>query len=210
MADSSEGLLLLGGEGPRRAQLEEVLRAAALVIAADSGFDLALRLGVLPDLLVGDLDSVADTPQLAEFPGERIRRYPRDKDETDAELGLRLFAEQGFRKVVLAGGGGGRLDHLLAVAALFERENPPAAWYTALERIERVDGEALLSGCLGLRVSFFPLGGAAGGLSSEGLKWPLDGLEWPQGYGGVSNLITADPARVRVRRGSLMMIRELA
>jgi thiamine pyrophosphokinase len=210
MADSPEGLLLLGGEGPRRAQLEAVLRTAKLVIAADSGFDLALRLGLLPDLLVGDLDSVAASPQLSAFPPDRILRYPRDKDETDTELGLRLFAERGFRKVVLAGGGGGRLDHLLAVAALFERENPPAAWYTALERIERVDGEALLSGCQGLRVSFLAIGGPAGGLSSEGLKWPLDGLHWPRGRGGVSNLVTADPARVRVRRGSLLMIRELA
>ncbi len=210
MADSPQGLLLLGGEGPRRAQLEEVLRVVELVVAADSGFDLALRLGLEPDLLVGDLDSVAASPQLSAFPQDRIRRYPRDKDETDAELGLRLFAERGFRKVVLAGGGGGRLDHLLAVAALFERENPPTAWYTALERIERVEGEALLSGCLGLRVSFFALGSGAGGLSSAGLKWPLDGLEWPRGRGGVSNLVTADPARVRVRRGSLLMIRELA
>jgi thiamine pyrophosphokinase len=210
MADSPEGLLLLGGEGPRRAQLEVVLRTAKLVIAADSGFDLALRLGLLPDLLVGDLDSVAASPQLSAFPPERILRYPRDKDETDAELGLRLFGERGFPKVVLAGGGGGRLDHLLAVAALFERENPPAAWYTALERVERVDGEAMLSGCRGLRVSFFPLGAKAGGLSSEGLKWPLDGLQWPRGRGGVSNLVTADRAWVRVRRGSLLMIRELA
>jgi thiamine pyrophosphokinase len=48
MAGGAEGLLLLGGEGPRRAQLQEVLRAAPLVIAADSGFDLALRLGLLP------------------------------------------------------------------------------------------------------------------------------------------------------------------
>jgi thiamine pyrophosphokinase len=210
MADGPVGLLLLGGEGPRRAQLEEVLRAAGLVIAADSGFDLALRLEVQPDLLVGDLDSVAASPQLSVFPAERIRRYPRDKDETDAELGLRLFAERGMRRVVLAGGGGGRLDHLLAIAGLFEGESPPLAWYTALERVERVDGEALLAGCLGRRVSFFPLGEAAGGLSSEGLKWPLDGLQWPRGRGGVSNIITADPARVRVRRGSLLMVRELA
>jgi thiamine pyrophosphokinase len=210
MADGSRGVLLLGGEGPRRDQVEEVLRAAGLVIAADSGFDLALRLGLEPDLLVGDLDSVADSPELAAFPPERIRRFPRDKDQTDAELGLSLFAERGCRQVVLAGGGGGRLDHLLAVLGLFEREAPPLAWYTAGERVERVEGEAVLAGCRGLRVSFFPLGGPAGGLSSTGLKWPLDGLEWPRGYGGVSNLVTADPARVRVGRGSLLMIRELA
>ena len=204
-----EGLLLLGGEGPQRAQLEAALRGAALVVAADSGFDLALRLGILPDLLVGDLDSVSASPELEAFPAERILRFPPEKDETDAELGLRVFAERGFRKVVLAGGGGGRLDHLLAVAALFERENIPIAWYTARELVQRVDGEAVLDGCRGRQVSFFPLGGPAGGLSSQGLKWPLDGLEWARGYGGVSNLVTSEHAWVRVRRGSLLMIREL-
>jgi len=209
MARGSEGLLLLGGEGPQRRQLAAVLRSASLVIAADSGFDLAVRLGILPDLLVGDLDSVAPGPELAAFPLERILRFPREKDETDAELALRLFAKRGFRKVVLAGGGGGRLDHLLAIVGLFERSPPPAAWYTARERIERIDGELVLAGCRGLRVSFFPLGAEAGGFSSEGLKWPLDGLQWPRGYGGVSNLVTADPARVRVARGSLLLVREL-
>jgi thiamine pyrophosphokinase len=204
-----EGLLLLGGEGPQRGQLEATLRSAALVIAADSGFDLALRLGLLPDLLVGDLDSVSPGRELAAFPPERIRRYPQDKDQTDAELGLGLFAERGIARVVLAGGGGGRLDHLLAVAGLFQRETPPLAWYTALERVERIDGEAELSGCVGRRVSFFALGEAAGGFSSEGLKWPLDGLEWARGQGGISNLVTSDPARVRVGHGSLLMIREL-
>jgi thiamine pyrophosphokinase len=206
MASGEEGLLLLGGEGPERRLLEPTLRSAGFVIAADSGFDLAVRLGILPDLLVGDLDSIAAGPQLEAFPPERIRRYPADKDETDAELGLRLFAELGCSRVVMAGGGGGRLDHLLALVGLFERDPAPALWYTARERVQRVDAEAELAGCLGATVSFFPLGQGAGGLSSEGLKWPLAGLEWGRGQGGVSNLVTGDPARVRVRRGRLLMV----
>ena len=206
---AAEGLLLLGGEGPELRHLEPVLRRAPLVIAADSGFDLAVRLGVQPDLLVGDLDSVTPGPALAAYPRERIRQFPRDKDETDAELGLRIAAEAGCRRVVLAGGGGGRLAHLLAIVGLFRREAAPAAWYTARERVERVEGEAVLAGCLGQTVSFFALGGAAAGLSSHGLQWPLDGLEWPGGGGGVSNLVSADPARVRVAKGSLLMILEL-
>jgi len=209
MAFAREGLLLLGGEGPERRQLEPVLRSAPFVIAADSGFDLAVRLGVVPDLLVGDMDSVTPGRELESFPPERIRRYPADKDDTDAELGLRLFAELGYGRVVVAGGGGGRLAHLLAVAGLFEREPAPAAWYTARERVQRVDREAELPGCRGATVSFFPLGPGAGGLSSQGLKWPLAGLEWTRGDGGVSNLVIGDPARVRVARGSLLMVLEL-
>ncbi len=208
-AVAAEGLLLLGGEGPQRNRLQPILDRSPYVIAADSGFDLALRLGIAPDLVVGDMDSVAGTRRLARFPEDRIRRFPRDKDETDAELGLRVFREMGCGRVVLAGGGGGRLDHLLAIVGLFEGESVPEAWITAREEVRRVEGELVLSGCKGLRVSFFPLGEKATGMSSSGLKWPLDGLEWSRGQGGVSNLITEDRALVRITRGRLLMIREL-
>jgi len=208
-AVAAEGLLLLGGEGPQRIHLQAVLDRSPYVIAADSGFDLALRVGVVPDLVVGDMDSVTETRRLARFPAERIRRFPRDKDETDAELGLRLFREMGCGRVSLAGGGEGRLDHLLAIVGLFEEESAPVAWITAREEVGRVEGELILSGCKGLRISFFPLGEKAAGMSSAGLKWPLDGLEWSRGQGGVSNLITEDRALVRITRGRLLMIREL-
>jgi thiamine pyrophosphokinase len=208
-ASGEEGLLLLGGEGPEREQLKSILNRAPFVIAADSGFDLASRLGLVPDLLVGDLDSVAASRELDSFPSERVRRFPRDKDETDAELGLRLFREMGYRRVVLAGGGGGRLDHLLAIVDLFEREPPPASWFTAQDEVRRVEGELALSGCKGLRISFFPLGQGASGLRSEGLKWPLDGLEWSRGREGVSNLVMEDRASVGVARGKLLMILQL-
>lgn len=206
---AGEALLLLGGKGPERRHLEPVLRRSSLVIAADSGFDLAVRLGLQPDLLVGDLDSVRRSRELDRFPRDRIRRYPRDKDQTDAELGLDVAAELGCSRIVLAGGGGGRLAHLLAIAGLFGRDPPPAAWYTAGERIERIAGQASLTGCRGQVISFFALGGAAEELSSAGLKWPLDGLSWAAGQGGVSNLVTTDPACVRVGRGMLLMVLEL-
>ena len=208
-AAAVEGLLLLGGEGPQRIHLEAILSKAPYVIAADSGFDLALRLGIVPDLVVGDMDSVLRRGELARFPAERIRRFPRDKDETDTELGLRMFREMGYTRVALAGGGEGRLDHLLAIVGLFEGESAPVAWITAREEVGRVEGELVMSGSSGLRVSFFPLGEKASGMSSSGLKWPLDGLEWSRGQGGVSNLITEDRALVRVARGRLLMIREL-
>jgi thiamine pyrophosphokinase len=208
-ASGEEGLLLLGGEGPEREHLLTILNRAPFVIAADSGLRLASRLGLTPDLLVGDLDSLADGRELDSFPRERVRQFPSDKDETDAELGLRLFRELGYGRVVLAGGGGGRLDHLLAIVDLFEREPPPAAWFTAREEVRRVEGELALTGCKGLRVSFFPLGHGASGLKSAGLKWPLDGLEWSRGQEGVSNLVTEDRALIWVGRGRLLMIQEL-
>lgn len=207
--EGPRGLLLLAGEGPRRSVLEAVLERAEVVVAADAGFDLGLRLGVEPDFLVGDLDSVKATEALARFPEQRIRRFPAAKDETDAEIGLGLLRELGCGPVTIAGGGGGRLDHLLGIVGLFERERPPQAWYTAVEHVQLVEGELAVEGCRGQTVSFFPLGEGASGLSSRGLRWPLDGLAWRRGQAGISNVVEAEGFRVSVRRGRLLMVRLL-
>jgi thiamine pyrophosphokinase len=203
------GLLLVGGEGPHRAVLEPLLRSVVYTVAADSGFDLAGRLDLEPDMLVGDLDSITPSKRLREFPKARIRRYPRHKDESDAEIGLRLFWEMGIERAVVAGGGGGRLDHLLALVALFEREKRPSAWYTAREEVLVVEGTHTVSECKGQTVSFFPLGGFASRMSSAGLRWPLDGLEWERGDVGLSNVFERDRCSISVGRGRLLMVRTL-
>jgi len=203
------GLLLIGGEGPERGLLEPILGTITYTIAADSGFDLARKLDLRPDLLVGDLDSLQPSKELRAFPQKRIRRYPREKDETDTEIGLRILWEMGYRRTVVAGGGGGRLDHLLGVLALFQREKRPTAWYTSKEQIQVVEGTQIITDCIGQTVSFFPLGGSATGLSSQGLKWSLDGLEWDCGDVALSNVFSEDPCTVSVKQGRLLMVRTL-
>ena len=101
---------------------------ACLVVAADSGLDLAQRLGVDVDLLVGDLDSVsASALGRARRDGVEILEYPSDKDATDLELALGIAIEELGRdhgsvgesnRIVVLGGAGGRLDHLLGNVAL--------------------------------------------------------------------------------------------
>jgi thiamine pyrophosphokinase len=209
MTEADPGLLLIGGEGPARRVVEPLLAGKPRIIAADAGFDLARALGLEPELLVGDLDSVQDSPELQAFPPERVRRFPAEKDETDTELGLRVFRELGVERVVLLGGGGGSLEHLVGILALFERELVPAAWYTAREHIQAVDGSLILRGCRGLSLSLFPLADSVRGMRSKGLKWPLDGLSWRRGDAGVSNLCVEDRVEIQVREGRLLMVRSL-
>ncbi|HOX18732.1 MAG TPA: thiamine pyrophosphokinase, partial [Spirochaetales bacterium] len=154
-------LLLTGGEAPPRSAIESLLGRFGLVCAADSGLDLAAAWGVDPDLIAGDMDSVSDLALVGSYPRARVHLAPRAKDETDTELGLRLLRDAGANRVVLAGGGGGRLDHLLAVRALFERAEGPDEWWAPGERVVRISGARTWQAEPGSTVSVFPLAGSA-------------------------------------------------
>jgi len=144
--------------------------------------------GLKPDLVVGDMDSISDPKILTQYPA--VLAFSRDKDDTDTEIGLRELRARGYGWVVMAGGGGGRLDHLLALRALLERPSGPDEWLCSGERIVRLVEPRRFSVPAEAIVSVFPLAGGATGMHSEGLKWPLDGLSWDQSQFGVSNVAT--------------------
>jgi len=203
------GLLLIGGAGPGKDALALVARGMDLIVAADSGLEPALAAGLSPDLVVGDMDSLSNVSLLDRFPPSHVLTFPRDKDETDTEIGLRIMKERGCLDITLAGGGSGRIDHLLGIAALFDRAAPPARWLTDYEEVRLVEREAQFGGWQGCTVSIFPIGRRAARMRSEGLQWPLDGLVFRRGFGGISNRAIAARVRITVGVGRLLVIRSL-
>jgi thiamine pyrophosphokinase len=204
-----DALLVCGGEAPPLSRLEGSLPRFGLVCAADSGLDTLIAWGLRPDIIVGDMDSVSGPEAIGRFPAARVARASRDKDETDTELGLRELSAAGAELIVLAGGGGGRLDHLLAIRSIFERRDlRPAEWHTAREAVYLVrGGESLAVEARRCAiVSVFPLAAGAEGMESSGLKWPLAGLAWGPGDCGVSNVAAEGPFRVRAGRGDLLVV----
>ena len=107
-------VVFAGGDPPPAAVLAG-LPAGAYVIAADSGFDHARRLGVKVDLVVGDMDSISPTG--LELAAE-TETHPTDKGATDLAIALDAALARGYSRVVVVGGAGGRIDHFLANAAL--------------------------------------------------------------------------------------------
>lgn len=201
--------LFTGGELPSRAMLESVDPflsgpARPLVAAADSGYDSALSWGVEPDFVVGDMDSISAGG--AKRSEARALRFDRDKDETDTEIGVRLLRERGCRDIRIIGGDGGRLDHLLAIAAMFSRPEAPTRWYARDQWAERVDGELERECAPGDTVSVFPASAGRCAFASEGLLWPLDGLLWPAGSFGISNRATGAGFRVVATSGRALVI----
>jgi thiamine pyrophosphokinase len=199
-------IVVTGGRGPQRSIVEPYLEGASFICACDSGFDLALALDLDLDLVVGDMDSISDQSLLDSIPPERILRFDQDKDETDTEIGIRVARERGASDIIVVGGGGGRLDHLLGILSIFHRDPVVRMWLTDNDEVVQITNRYERRGLAGAVVSFFPLAGERCTMHSSGLKWPLDHLEWTVGDVGVSNVVTADPLYVEMITGRLIMV----
>ena len=202
--------MFAGGDSPPAA-VAALLPGDAFVIAADSGLDHATALGRHVDLVVGDLDSV-DVAALADArrEGSDVEAHPSAKDQTDLELALDAALARGFRRVTVVGGHGGRLDHFLANLTLLASPRYTGAQLDAWvgdAGVVVVRGEAELAAWPGARLTLIPLGGAARGIRTEGLRYPLADEDLEAGTTrGVSNEFTAARARVAVRAGTLVAV----
>ena len=215
------GLAIIGGEGPPPELLRKIAGGADLLAAADSGLIAAEEAGLRPHWLIGDMDSLeelsGDGPggeglgRLDKYPQERVLRFPPDKDFTDTELAFNLLREKGCGEILIAGGGGGRTDHLFGIRSLFEREDPPLTWFTEKEEIRCLMPGASYSKTLpgGSLVSVFPLGTGPWEAESEGLKWPLGGFPWKRESAALSNITLDGTFRVSSRQGKFMIIMPL-
>ncbi len=209
MASQRVGVLFTGGNGPPRAYAEAIVRSADMVVAADSGWDLARSMGANPELVMGDMDSIRDPEILRKLSPERVLTFDVEKDETDTEIGLRYLHEHGISDVTVIGGGGGRLDHLIGILALFDRETPPSRWLTERDEVLSIEGHMTLTGMLGKACSFFPAGIGPCTMRTTGLRWPLDNLRWTHGDVGISNFGVHDIVTIEMLSGRLIMVRAL-
>ena len=182
------------------------LRRADYVIACDRGYLHAERMGIMPDLIVGDFDS-APAPETV-IPTERA---PSEKDDTDTMLAARRAVERGCGEAVICCCFGGRLDHTLAnlQAAAWLAEHSVSTRMTGADtegyvfasgtrRIPRRDGWSL---------SLFSMTDRCAGVSIRGAKYNADNLTVTNTFPiGVSNCWTEEEAEISVRQGILLIL----
>jgi thiamine pyrophosphokinase len=198
--------------------LKARLRGAARVVAADGGARTALACGLVPDLVVGDLDSI-DAPTLARLDELGVPRevYPTDKEATDGDLALQRACAWGAERITIVGAlGGPRLDHELANILLLTRPELAGRRLNLLGDRQEVmllrGGERLAwTASPGEIVSLLPLGGPAEGVTTAGLRWPLRAERLDTGSTrGVSNEAEIAAVSVSLARGCLLVVRALA
>ena len=204
--------VIVAGSALERPLEPQALRAYQLVIAADRGAEALLQADRVPDVLVGDMDSLPP-PTLEDLRGRgvEILLLPVEKDETDLEMALRAAVERGADKVTVLGAlGGPRLDHLVASLLLLT-----APWLAACDvrladvwhEVTLARGDLTVEGSPGETVSLLPLTAQVDDVVTQGLRYPLRGETLRQGTTrGVSNQLTGGQARIRHGAGALLMI----
>ena len=179
------------------------------IIAADGGYDGLRRLGIVPNLIIGDLDSLqGDLPD-----GVEIIRHPIRKDYTDMHLAYLEGAKRGFTDFEIYGGTGGASDHTFANYCLLlygKRQGHTLRLRDELSTARVIENEKItLHGVLGHRLSVFAIGGEAQGVSIKGAEYEADDVTLsPEFPLGVSNAFTGRDVTLRVRQGALLIITE--
>ena len=186
-------------------RLVQPIEAEDFVLAADGGLRHTEKLGLSPNEILGDFDSLGFTPRGANV-------FPVEKDDTDAMLAVRRGLTLGYREFVLYGSlDGPRLDHTIAnfQTLQFLADRDAVGYLVGLDYILTVvkDGCITFSaGCEGT-VSVFCLGRDARGVTLEGLYYPLEQGTLTAGFPlGVSNHFTGAEATVSVADGSLLVL----
>ena len=202
-------LLINGGPSPEK-RVIDYLPKIDIVLAVDSGFDNAISLGITPDVLIGDLDSISTRGlDSAERQSIELVTYPEDKDKSDLELAI-LHASKTCSSVTIVDSGGGRIDHLCGVFSAMTSDEASilsCEAFVGSSFIKVVRDHQLVKPLASKLISIFPFGGEAEGVSLSGFRWNLnnDTLK-PGSTRGLSNEIIESHGDVSVQKGILLTI----
>lgn len=207
--DREVAILVVAGIPPRETFLREVLRKLDYqrFYAADGGANILKEVDVLPDVIVGDLDSISsDSKAYYVDKGVRLETFPREKDFSDTELALDYLLKEGQKEVIVLGALGGRADHHLANTFLLPAFGRRGMNLHLLDECNLISyikrGEYVIPQVENAYLSFFALGESGLSLSLEGVKYPLTKKQLPLGSSlCLSNRFTEEYARIEIFDG---------
>jgi len=201
-------IIFANGNLPNPEKARSLLRAEDFILCADGGTRHALALGLTPNAIIGDMDSLPFNFQLSTFAGEMIL-FPKNKDETDLELAIDHALTLNPDQILILAALGGRMDQTLANIALLSNPQLAAFDIRLADGVEEVffcRDQVQVEGRSGDIVSLIPWQGEVTGVFTENLRWHLrhETLH-PQKTRGISNEMTANVATISIQSGLLLI-----
>ena len=194
------------------ANVGKYFEKADLIICADGGASHLGKLGILPDILVGDFDSIGerDFDSLLDA-GVEVIRFPAEKDATDTQLAVQLAMDRGCDAVILLGATGTRLDHTMANVFLLKmllEAGIKGIIADEHNEIQMINKSISLIREKDVKISLVPVDGKVTGVTTEGLYYPLNDATLEFGTTrGISNEFAEDTASVVIKDGLLLVIK---
>lgn len=203
-------IIFANGNLPNPEKARTLLRPDDFILCADGGTHHALALGLTPNVVIGDLDSVKDEERIKmkELDVETIQ-HPTDKNETDLELAINHALTLNPSQILILAALGGRMDQTLANIALLSDLRLSTFDVRLSDGVEEIlfcRDQAQVEGRSGDIVSLIPWQGEVNGVFTENLRWHLHHETlYPEKTRGISNEMTADVAKVSIKSGLLLI-----
>ncbi len=204
-------IIFANGNLPNLEKARTLIKPDDFIIAADGGTRHALELGLTPNVIVGDMDSLPSNFDHSTFDGE-IVLYPKDKNETDLELAIDHALTLNPDQILILAALGGRMDQTLANIALLSNSSLVTRNLKLTDGVEELffcRDQVTVEGRSGDIVSLIPWQGEVTGVFAENLKWHLHHETlYPDKTRGISNEMTADEATVSIKSGLLLIVHQ--
>jgi len=193
---------------------------STFIICADGGYELALSCGIVPNLVIGDADSGAMTPDAPtaqctnasqKLATTEFVRIKKEKDESDTFVAVQHAANAGFDYIDIIGGIGGRLDHTISniqTLAHFSSRTKKITMADETNFVTIVENSSItLSKKENWAISLFSFSDVCSGVNTTGLYYPLENATLRNAYPlGLSNEFTDDEATIEVKQGKLLVL----
>lgn len=201
-------VIVCNGDNYRESKIINACKDADYIISVDGGLGILDRLSIIPDLIIGDMDSV-DKDLLKKYDKVELDIYPADKDFTDSELAIKKAITLNPVKIIIFSAIGNYIDHSFANLFNLLRNYSNAIdmrIVTDNSEIFPLLNEKIINNANGRRFSFFPFGDVKG-LDLQGFMYTFNGesnlsrLEY-----SVSNVIIADSASIKIDEGMIICV----
>ncbi len=207
---TKRALVIANGEPPKKQLLQSLARDSGVVICADGGANTALKFGILPDVIVGDLDSI-HAEALVKF--HKVPTYEdRDDESTDLEKAIAWALRQKYDHIVVIGASGRRIDHSVGNLGVLPKFYPDAVirFIDDLGELVYVGRGITFDAKRSDVISLIPLSRCEG-ITTQGLKYALDDEALELGVReGTSNVVESTPVTIKVQKGHLLLYKLLA